>query len=83
MLGDDPDPTVTTVRVGFGEVFGRTPEGGRWLCREGQTVRQQRIENPVRLRMVNERKGGTWQLRADASFMKINADDAMMNAISK
>ena len=58
MLGDDPDPTVTTVRVGFGEVFGRTPEGGRWLCREGQTVRQERIENPVRLRTVNERKGG-------------------------
>ena len=27
MLGDDPDPTVTTVRLGFGEVFGRTPEG--------------------------------------------------------
>ena len=28
------------------------------MCREGQTVRQERIENPVRLRMVNERKGG-------------------------
>ena len=27
MLGDDSDPTVTTVRVGFWEVFGRTPEG--------------------------------------------------------
>ena len=83
MFGDDLDPTVTTVRVGFGEVFGRTPEGGRWLCREGQTVRQERIKNPVRLRMVNERKGETRQLRADTSFMKTNADDAMMNAINK
>ena len=56
MFGDDPNPTVTTTRVGFGTIFGRA-RGGGWLCREGQTVRQERIENPVRLRMVNERKG--------------------------
>ena len=27
MFGDDPDPTVTTERVGFGEVLGRAQEG--------------------------------------------------------
>mgnify|MGYP005848800727 CR=1 FL=1 len=34
MFGDDSDPTVTTERVGFGTTFGRTHEGGLWLCRE-------------------------------------------------
>ena len=33
MLGDDPDPTVTTNRVGYGTTFGR-PGGDRWLTRE-------------------------------------------------
>ena len=35
MLGDDPDTTVAPVRVGFGEVFGRTPEGGRCTVQKG------------------------------------------------
>ena len=35
-----------------------TAQGGvRWLCREGQTVRQERIENPVGLGMVNKGEG--------------------------
>ena len=34
MFGDDPDPTVTTVRVGFGTTFGRAREEGRGLTRE-------------------------------------------------
>ena len=34
MFGDDPDPTVTTVRVGFGGVFGRACEESRGLTRE-------------------------------------------------
>ena len=57
MFGDDPNPTVTTNLFRYGTTFGRA-RGVGWLCREGQTVRQERIENPVRLRMVNERKGG-------------------------
>ena len=35
MFGDDPDPTVTTVRVGFGTTFGRALEGFDALCKEG------------------------------------------------
>ena len=34
MLEDDPDPTVMTVRVGFGTTFGCTHEEGRGLTRE-------------------------------------------------
>ena len=34
MFGDDPDPMVTTVRVGFGTTFGRAREEGRGLTRE-------------------------------------------------
>ena len=34
MLGDDPDTTVTTVRVGSGTTFGRAREEGRGLTRE-------------------------------------------------
>ena len=37
MLVDDPDPTVTTVRVGFGEVFG-SARGVDALCGEGRVV---------------------------------------------
>ena len=33
MLGDDPDPTVTTNRVGYGTTFGRAG-GDRGLTRE-------------------------------------------------
>ena len=34
MFGDDPDPTVTTARVGSGRAFGRAHEEGRGLTRE-------------------------------------------------
>ena len=34
MLGDDPDPTVMTARVGSGTAFGRAREEGRGLTRE-------------------------------------------------
>ena len=34
MLGDDPDPTVMTVRVGFRTTFRRAREEGRGLTRE-------------------------------------------------
>ena len=34
MFGDDPNPTVTTVRVGSETTFGRAREEGRGLTRE-------------------------------------------------
>ena len=34
MFGDDPDPTVTKVRVGSGTDFGRVREEVRGLSRE-------------------------------------------------
>ena len=34
MFGDDPDPTVTTARVGSGTTFGRARDDGRGLTRE-------------------------------------------------
>ena len=34
MFGDDPNPTVTTVRVGFGTTFGHAREEVRGLTRE-------------------------------------------------
>ena len=56
MLGDDPDPTVTTVRVGFGGVFGRAREESRGLTREvrlelvgfaeGLELREEKRERP-------------------------------------
>ena len=88
MLGDDPDPSVTTTRVGFRTISGRAG-GGRWLCREGQTVRQQRIKNPVGLGTVNEDKGNAATtneckfLKHDGNECRCNADDAMMNATNK
>ena len=35
MFGDDPDPTVTTVRVGFGTTFGHALKGFDAQCKEG------------------------------------------------
>ena len=34
MFGDDPNPTVTTARVGSGTAFGHAREEGRGLMRE-------------------------------------------------
>ena len=38
MFGDDPDPTVTTARVGFGTTFGRARGEVRGLTREVSLV---------------------------------------------
>ena len=57
MFADDPDSSVTTARFGFGAVFGHVKRGVRVTCREGQMVRQEGIENPVGLGLVNEGKG--------------------------
>ena len=56
MFGDDPDPTVTTVRVGSGTTFGRAREEGCGLtrevrlelvgCAEGLEVREEKGERP-------------------------------------
>ena len=35
MFGDDPDPLVTTARVGSGTTFRRTREGVDAPCKEG------------------------------------------------
>ena len=50
MLGDDPDPTVTKVRFGFGTNFGRA-RGGEALCKEGLRFKQ---EGKRRTRLVSE-----------------------------
>ena len=50
MLGDDPDPTVTKVRFGFGTNFGGT-RGGEALCKEGLRFKQ---EGKRRTRLVSE-----------------------------
>ena len=63
MLGDDPDPTVTTVRDGFGEVFGCTPEGvegegpmtGREIWRSNRRGTRTRLDSK---RSTKAREGG-------------------------
>ena len=45
MNGDDPDPSVTKARVGFGEVFGRTEEGVGG-CREVRWSRSRGKQKP-------------------------------------
>ena len=80
MLGDDPGPLVTTEGCRVRGSCRTRARGGRWLCREGQTARQEGIENPVGLGSVNDGKGRTRQLRTATSFMKTcrcNAHDAM------
>ena len=39
MFGDDPDPTVTTAPVGFGEGFGRAQEGVLCIVQRGSNGR--------------------------------------------
>ena len=36
MFGDDPDPTVTTARVGSGTAFGRVREGPMHCAKRGR-----------------------------------------------
>ena len=79
MFGDDPDSSVTTTRFGFGVVFGRAQDGVGG-CAEGLGGLTRGSQNPVGLRAVNKGKGGTQQLRTDASFLRTcrcNAHDAM------
>ena len=57
MFGDDPDPTVTTARVGFevvSDAHARGLRAGKRLGGHGQ----EGSEKPIGLGMVNERKGG-------------------------
>ena len=60
MLGDDPDPTVTKVRFGFGTNFGRA-RGGDALCKEGLRFKQ---EGKRRTRLVSE---GSAEARGNAA----------------
>ena len=56
MFGDDPDITVTSVRIGSGTTFERAREEGRRLmrevrlelvgCAEGLELREEKIERP-------------------------------------
>ena len=74
MLGDDPDPTVTTNRVGYGTTFGRAG-GDRGLTREVSWF----DKREPKTRLVSERSTkarGTRQLRADTGFMKTYGCDA-------
>ena len=68
MLGDEPDPSVTTTRVGFGKAFGRA----RGVVSEGSTKTKclttgpgedrretkSKVASVVGLETVNESKGG-------------------------
>ena len=77
MLGDDPDPTVTTVRLGFGEAFGRTPEGVGG-CAE-RVKRSDKREAKIRLdseRSTNAtERSEEQQLLADARFKNMMATE--------
>ena len=58
MFGDDPDPSVVTVRFGFGEVSGEQARG-RALSKEIKRPDKRDSKNPVGLRTDN---GETRQL---------------------
>ena len=90
MFGDDPNPTVTTNRVGYGTTFGRA--GGDYALRkEGLDGHgQEGSEKYDRPETVNESKGRARQLLGDASLKtmtatecRCNANYAMMNATHK
>ena len=56
MFGDDPDPSVTTARVGSGRSFGRARKGfAGCVKRLGSQARGK--QNLVGLGAVNESKG--------------------------
>ena len=48
MFGDDPDPTVTTVRVGSGTISDMHARGVLELvgCAEGRELREEKRERP-------------------------------------
>ena len=72
MFGDDPDPTVTTVRVGSGTAFGRACEEGRGLTREvrlGLTVSGSGLCRKPRVERREERK------RPDNCFRRPKTSD--------
>ena len=67
MFGDDPDPTITKDRFGFGTNFGRA-RGGDALCKGGLRFKQ---EGKRRTRLVSEGSAearGARPLRGDACF---------------
>ena len=59
MFGDDPNPTVTTERFGFGAVFRRVQEGVGELAGEVRRSDKRDSKNPVVLGTVKEGKGNT------------------------
>ena len=50
MFGDDPDPTVTTIRIGFGTVPDMHARGRLELvgCAEGLELREEKRERETR-----------------------------------
>ena len=80
MFGDDPDPSVTTARFGFGAIFGRTQEGFWQNAMETRVfdgLRKEREESgPVDLRGVNRDK----EEAATTSKCKFYENDADENA---
>ena len=69
MLGDDPDPTVTKVRFGFGTNFGRA-RGAMHCAKRDSGLSKRENEERGWSRKGQRKQGGTRQLRADASLKK-------------
>ena len=57
MLGDYPDPSVTTKRVGVGTTFGHTREGFAGCAERLGSQARGKTKNKVGLETVNESKG--------------------------
>ena len=66
MLGDDPDPTVTTNRVGYGTTFGRAG-GDRGLTREVSWF----DKREPKTRLVSERSTKTRGERGNYERMQV------------
>ena len=89
MIGDDPNPTVTTNLVGYGTTFGRAG-GDRGLTREVSWF----DKREPKTRLVSERSTKTRGERGNyermqnfqnmrATECRCNANDDMMNATNK
>ena len=66
MFGDDPNPTVTTNRVGYGTTFGRA-RGGGWLAREVSWF----DKREPKTRLVSERSTKTRGERGNYERMQV------------
>ena len=75
MLGDDPDPAVTTARVGFGEVSDAHARGRCTIQRDSGLGKRENEEQGWS-RNGQRKQGGTRQLRADASLKTMTATSA-------